>query len=73
MADEYAKLLAFQQQLEHDTDGKMKFFGLSINETIRGCILNGFAKKADKIKHDFKVPDKRYGPVSEFETGAPLD
>jgi len=58
--DEHSKLLAFQQQLEHETDGKIKFFGLSVNETIRACLLNGFSKRADKIKSDFKVPDKRF-------------
>ena len=57
--DEYAKLLVFQQQLENETDGKIKFFGLSVNATIRACILNGFSKRADKVKSDFKVSDKR--------------
>jgi hypothetical protein len=60
MTDEYARLLAFQQELENETDGKIKFFGLSVNETIRACVLNGFSKRADKIKSDFKVPDKRF-------------
>ena len=55
MMDEYTKLL--QQQLENETDGKIKFF---VDETIRACLLNGFPKRADKIKSDFKVPDKRF-------------
>ena len=59
MMDESARLLALQQQLEQETDGKIHFFGLSINETIRTCLLNGLAKKAEKIRSDFKVPDKR--------------
>ena len=59
MTDESARLLTFQQQLEHETDGKVAFFGLNLNETIKTCILNGLAKRADKIKSDFKVPDKR--------------
>ncbi len=59
MTDESARLLTFQQQLEHETDGKVTFFGLNLNETIKTCILNGLAKRADKIKSDFKVPDKR--------------
>jgi hypothetical protein len=63
MTDEYARLLGFQQQLENETDGKIKFFGLSVNETIRACVLNGFSKRADKIKSDFKVPDKRFVSV----------
>ncbi|KAF8966570.1 vacuolar assembling/sorting protein VPS16 [Flammula alnicola] len=60
MADESARLLTFQQQLENEADGKIKFFGLSLNETIRLCLLNGFSKRADKMKSDFKVPDKRF-------------
>jgi hypothetical protein len=60
MMDESARLLAFQQQLEKETDGKITFFGLSINETIRTCLLNGMSRRADKIKSDFKVPDKRF-------------
>lgn len=58
--DESARLLAFQQQLEKETDGKITFFGLSVSETIRSCLLNGMARRADKAKSDFKVPDKRY-------------
>jgi vacuolar protein sorting-associated protein 16 len=51
--------LTLQQQLEKDADGKIPFFGLSVSETIRTCLANGMSKKADKIKSDFKVPDKR--------------
>jgi vacuolar protein sorting-associated protein 16 len=57
--DESARLLAVQQQLEKETDGKISFFGLSVNETIRTCLLNGMSKRADKVKSEFKVPDKR--------------
>jgi hypothetical protein len=59
MSDEAIRLLTLQQQLEKETDGKISFFGLSVNETIRMCLLNGMSKKADKIKSDLKVPDKR--------------
>ncbi|PCH35379.1 vacuolar protein sorting-associated protein 16 [Wolfiporia cocos MD-104 SS10] len=58
--DEYSRLLAAQQQLEKEADGKIQFFGLNVNETIRTCLINGMAKRADKIKSDFKVPDKRH-------------
>jgi hypothetical protein len=57
--DENARFLAFQQQLEKETDGKIKFFGLSVTETIRSCLLNGMSKRADKIKSEFKVPERR--------------
>ena len=57
--DENLKLLTFQQQLEKDADGKIAFWGQSVNETITTCLKNGMSKKADKVKNDFKVPDKR--------------
>ncbi|PPQ86643.1 hypothetical protein CVT25_006827 [Psilocybe cyanescens] len=60
VTDEYTRLLAFQQQLENEADGKIKFFGSSLDATIRLCIVNGFSKRADKLKSDFKVPDKRF-------------
>ena len=60
MMDESARLLAVQQQLEKEADGKITFFGLSVTETIRTCLINGMSRRADKIKSEFKVPDKRY-------------
>ena len=59
MMDENVRLLAFQQQLEKDADGNIAFWGQSVNETITTCLKNGMSKKADKVKNDFKVPDKR--------------
>lgn len=64
--DESARLLTFQQQLEKEADGKIAFFGLSVNETIHTCILNGMVKRADKVKSDFKVPDKRCVSYSAY-------
>jgi len=59
MMDESFRILTIQQQLEKDTNGKVSFFGLSVNRTIRECIMNGLSKRADKIKADFKISDKR--------------
>lgn len=59
MTNESVRLLALQQQYEKDSDGKVKFFGQSVSETIRTCISNGMSKKADRVKSEFKVPDKR--------------
>jgi len=58
--DESARLLAFQQTLEKDTDGRVKFVGFSINETIIKCITAGLPKRADKVRADWKVPEKRF-------------
>lgn len=59
MTDDQIKLLAYQQTLEQEVVGKT-FVGLSVNGTIRACLLAGVPKKADKVRSDFKVPDKRY-------------
>lgn len=59
MMDESARLLAMQQQIEKDAGGNFVVFGLSINETIQTCLLNGLARWADKVKSEFKVPEKR--------------
>ncbi|KAF8887599.1 vacuolar protein sorting-associated protein 16 [Infundibulicybe gibba] len=63
MMEESSRLLAFQQQLEKESNGKIAFFGLSVNETMRICIINGMSKRADKAKADFKVPEKRFWHV----------
>jgi hypothetical protein len=46
--------------LEKESTDKIEFFGLSVDETIKKCLLNGMSKRADKLKSEFKVPDKRY-------------
>lgn len=74
MMDESVRLLTLQQQLERETDGKISFSGLSVSATIRECLVNGMSKRADKIKSDFKVPDKRYGlsgVLSEYRAKIP--
>lgn len=58
--DEYSRLLTLQQTIEKESADKIEFFGLSVDETIKKCLLNGMSKRADKLKSDFKVPDKRY-------------
>jgi hypothetical protein len=59
MTDESLKLLMFQQQLEKEVDGNLKFVGLSVTATIRACLVAGLSKKAERIRSDFKVPDRR--------------
>ena len=63
--DEYSRLLAFQQSLEKETTDKIEFFGLSVDETINKCLLNGMTKRADKLKSEFKVSDKRFATRPE--------
>jgi hypothetical protein len=62
MIDEQVKLLVSQQTLESESPNQRKYVGLSLNDTIRNCILEGgtgFDKKVEKLRKDFSVPDKR--------------
>ena len=52
--------MAYQQTLEKESDGRRHMVGLSVNETIRQCLILGWGKKADKIKNEWKVPEKRF-------------
>ncbi|ETS65113.1 hypothetical protein PaG_00571 [Moesziomyces aphidis] len=60
LVDEQIRLLAFQQALEKEDGHRSQFTGLSLNETIRQLLFRNMSKKADKLRSDFKVPDKRY-------------
>ena len=57
--DDHARLLTLQQTLEQELAGR-PFVGLSVNETIRQCLVGAASKKADKVRSEFKVPDKRF-------------
>ncbi|KAL2623066.1 hypothetical protein R1flu_003271 [Riccia fluitans] len=58
-AEEHAKLLKVQQDLEAAT-GQPIFVDSSISDTIRTCITLGNNRAAQRIRTDFKVPDKRF-------------
>ncbi|GAA5885073.1 hypothetical protein JCM16303_006391 [Sporobolomyces ruberrimus] len=60
MTEEHVKLLILQQTLESESPNKRKYVGLSVNDTVRNCILDGMEKKVDKIKKDYSIPDKRF-------------
>ena len=59
MMNEYTQLIATQLVLEKEMNDKVSFIGLSVNDTIRKCLTSGLSKRADKLKGDWKVPDKR--------------
>jgi hypothetical protein len=60
MTEEQVRLLGFQAALEKEEGGRPGMVGLSLNETIRQCFIRGNVKKAEKLRGDWKVPDKRY-------------
>uniref|UniRef100_A0A336MYR0 Vacuolar protein sorting-associated protein 16 homolog n=1 Tax=Culicoides sonorensis TaxID=179676 RepID=A0A336MYR0_CULSO len=57
LCDETRKLQKIQKDLEKRD---RRFIGLSLHDTIRQILLLGDIKQADKLKSDFKVPDRRY-------------
>ncbi|UZJ52563.1 hypothetical protein CBS101457_001883 [Exobasidium rhododendri] len=61
--EEYSKLLGFQSALEKEEGGRLAFVGLSVNETIRQCLIKNMPKKAEKVRTDWKVPDKRFWSI----------
>ncbi|KAL7416492.1 Vps16, C-terminal region-domain-containing protein [Mrakia frigida] len=60
MMDDSYRLLSLQQALEKEAEDRISLVGLSINDTIRTCIEAGLPKKAERVRGDFKVPDKRF-------------
>ncbi|KAF8599358.1 vacuolar protein sorting-associated protein 16 [Ceratobasidium sp. AG-I] len=64
--DESARLLVFQQQIEKDLEGRAECIGLSVNATIRVCLLNAQTRNAEKLRADWKVPDKRFWYVKLY-------
>ncbi|KAG8885848.1 hypothetical protein FRB98_001561 [Tulasnella sp. 332] len=60
MMDDSVRLMTFQQTLEKEAGGKVTFVGASVNETVRLCLVNGLSKRADKLRADWKIPDKRF-------------
>lgn len=61
--DDCVKLMTLQQTLEKETGGRFTVVGTSVNETIRLCLMNGMAKRAEKVRSDWSVPDKRSAPL----------
>ncbi|XP_074280336.1 protein VACUOLELESS1 [Silene latifolia] len=58
-ADEHAKLLRMQHDLEVSTKQAI-FVDSSISDTIRTCIVLGNHRAAMKVKTEFKVSEKRW-------------
>lgn len=63
MIADQIKLLAFQQTLDQESGTaatSRSYIGLSLNETIKSCIVAGLEKKAEKLRSEWKVSDKRF-------------
>ncbi|WRT66892.1 uncharacterized protein IL334_003855 [Kwoniella shivajii] len=60
MAEDAHRLLTLQQTYERELDNKFVFSGLSVNAFIHRLLMEGFSKRAERVRTDWKVPDKRF-------------
>jgi len=60
MIEDAQRLLSLQLAQERELDNKYKFTGLSVDQFISRLIAEGFSKRAEKVRNDWKVPDKRW-------------
>lgn len=60
LVEESVRLLSFQSTLEREDGGKSTWLHLSLNETLRELLVKRWHKKAEKLRSDFKIPEKRY-------------
>jgi hypothetical protein len=59
MAEDAKRLLSLQLAYERELDYKFQFAGLSVNDFIYTLLSEGFGKRAEKVRADWRVPDKR--------------
>jgi hypothetical protein len=59
MAEDSLRLLTLQEQMERELENKYTFLGLNVNETMSYLLQIGLGKRAEKIRSEWKVPDKR--------------
>ncbi|KAL3162570.1 hypothetical protein ABBQ38_008623 [Trebouxia sp. C0009 RCD-2024] len=59
---EFAKLRTVQAELEQEA-GQSCFLGCSVIQTVQQCLRLGNARAAERVRHTFKLSDKRFGWV----------
>lgn len=64
MAEDAKRLLSLQLAYERELEFKFQFGGLSVNDFIFTLLAEGFGKRAEKVRADWRVPDKRSVPIS---------
>ncbi|KAL0240233.1 hypothetical protein I308_106782 [Cryptococcus tetragattii IND107] len=60
MIEDAQRLLTLQEAYERELAHKFKFTGLSVDEFIHKLLIEGFGKRAERVRADWKVPDKRW-------------
>ncbi|ORY21590.1 Vps16, C-terminal region-domain-containing protein [Naematelia encephala] len=60
MTDDAHRLLSLELSLEREMDHKFQFTGLSVNDLISRLLVEGLSKRAERVRADWKVSDKRW-------------
>ncbi|WVQ78256.1 hypothetical protein IAT38_000340 [Cryptococcus sp. DSM 104549] len=60
MVDDAQRLLTLQESYERELAYKFTFVGLSVDGFIHKLLAAGFGKRAERVRSDWKVPDKRW-------------
>jgi hypothetical protein len=60
MTEDAHRLLSFQLAQERELDNKYRFAGLSVDQFVSKLLIEGFSKRAERVRVDWKVPDKRW-------------
>ncbi len=59
MAEDAQRLLSLQLAYERELEHNFSFAGLSVNDFITRLLIEGFGKRAERVRVDWKVGDKR--------------
>lgn len=59
MCDDSLRLLRYQRDLEEKFGGRHNFVGKSVHNTCKILLEINEVKLADKLRNDYKIPDKR--------------
>jgi hypothetical protein len=72
MAEDAKRLLSLQLAYEREFAHKFVFAGLSVNDFIFTLLCEGLGKRAEKVRADWRVPDKRFVLSPLFSFSPPL-
>ncbi|KAL7422143.1 Vacuolar protein sorting-associated protein 16 [Cryptotrichosporon argae] len=60
MTEDAHRLLVLQQTYERELEFKFVFAGLTVTDFIGALLREGLGKRAERVRADWKVPDKRW-------------
>lgn len=60
MSEDAHRLLQLQSTYEAELEHKFHFVGLSVDDFVTVLIREGFSKRAERVRVDWKIPDRRW-------------